>query len=347
MLNRRQFNLLALGTGAASAMLAAGANGDRPGPQTATPTDEHSATHLNAVSRKAKALGSEVCIDIRHDDIPQAERAITAAFEELKMIEKVMSLYVADSEICRLNREGILHNPHPYLVQVLRCAAAMSEASSGAFDITVQPLWEVYAAAKKSQQRPDPAAVEEARAKVDWRRVEILPTAIQLHGRGTAITLNGIAQGFAADRVIDVLRRHNVAHALVNTGEIAALGTKTDNEPWKVGVQHPRRQDAYVALVPLADRCLATSGDYATRLSDDLRDHHIFDPHLGRSPATFASVSVVAQTACEADALATTVFVLGPEQGLALVRSRPACEALLVFKDGRVLTTDRFPAVDS
>ncbi len=328
-------------------MKAASVNGDGLAQQNTTPTSNSSATGLSAVSRKAKALGSEISIDVLHNDVTQAERAITAAFEELQTIEKVMSLYVADSEICRLNREGILHNPHPCLVQVLRFAAAISEASNGAFDITVQPLWEVYAAAKKSQQRPDPAAIEEARAKVDWRRVEILPTAIRLHGRGTAITLNGIAQGFAADRVVDVLRRHGMEHALVNTGEIAALGTKTGNEPWKVGVQHPRREDAYVAVVPLADRCLATSGDYATPLSDDLRDHHIFDPHLGRSPATFSSVSVVARTACEADALATTVFVLGPEQGLALVRSRPACEALLVFKDGRVLTTDGFPAVDS
>ncbi len=347
VLNRRQFHLLALGTGAAGVMKATGASCEGPGPQTTTSTGDPSATHLRAVSRKSKALGTEVCIDVLHNDPTQAERAITAAFEELKTIEKVMSLYVPDSEICRLNREGILHDPHPCLVQVLRYAAAISEASSGAFDITVQPLWEVYAAAKQSPQRPDPAAIEDARAKVDWRRVEVLPAAIRLHGRGTAITLNGIAQGFAADRVVDVLRRHGMEHALVNTGEIAALGTKTGNEPWKVGVQHPRRQDAYVALVPLADRCLATSGDYATPLSDDLRDHHIFDPHLGRSPATFSSVSVVARTACEADALATTVFVLGPEQGLALVRSRPACEALLVFKDGRVLTTDGFPAVDS
>ena len=199
---------------------------------------------------------------------------------------------------------------------------------------------------EESRPAADPAAVASARAKVDWRRVEILPTEIRLAGRGTAITLNAIAQGFAADRAVAALRRHGIAHALVNTGEIAALGTKAHGEPWTVGIQHPRRKDAYVSLVPLTDRCLATSGDYATPLSADYRDHHIFDPRVGRSPATFSSVSVVAPKACEADALATTIFVLGAEQGLTLIRPRPACEALLVFKDGRVLTTDGFPTQD-
>ena len=114
-----------------------------------------------------------------------------------------------------------------------------------------------------------------------------------------------------------------------------------------MGIQHPRRSDAYVATVSLADRCLATSGDYATPLSSDYRDHHIFDPRVGHSPTAFSSVSVVARTACEADALSTTVFVLGAEQGLTLVRSRTACEALLVFKDGRIVATEGFPTTDA
>jgi thiamine biosynthesis lipoprotein len=265
----------------------------------------------------------------------------------LTAIEKVMSLYEPESQLCRLNREGMLRDPHPHLVAVLQQARAMSEASGGAFDVTVQPLWDVYAEAKRANRPPDPAAVEAARAKVDWRRVEILPAEIRLHGSGTAVTLNGIAQGFAADRVVETLRHHGIERALVNTGEIAALGDKSHGKPWTVGIQHPRRRDAFVAIVALANRCLATSGDYATPLSADLRDHHIFDPRLGHSPATFSSVSVVAPTACEADALSTTVFVLGITDGLKLVRSKPEREALLVLKDGRVLATEKFPTSNS
>jgi len=343
MQSRRQFCALVVGAASAGLGWARCAAEHRPERQGDEPASVHSACELTPISRTSKALGTEISIDVLHEDRDQAERGIAAALDELSTVEQVMSLYVPGSQICRLNREGVLHDPHPYFVQVLRYAAGISEASGGAFDITVQPLWEVYHAAKQAGRAPDPASVDAARAKVDWRRVEVLPSEIRLGGRGTAITLNGIAQGFAADRVVDALRRHGVARALVNTGEIAALGTRADGAPWTVGIQHPRRPDAYVALVPLADRSLATSGDYATPLSADFRDHHIFDPRVGRSPGMLSSVSVVARTACEADALATTVFVLGAEQGLTLISSRPACEALLVFKDGRVLTTDGFP----
>jgi thiamine biosynthesis lipoprotein len=317
------------------------------GPQTAEEANSLSARDLVPTSRSSKALGADMSIDVLHADRGQAERGISAAFDELRVVEQVMSLYQPDSQLRRLNRDGVLHDPHPYLVTVLQEAQKMSEASGGAFDVTVQPLWEVYAAAKKANLRPDPTAVEAARTKVDWRRVEVLPAAIRLRGRGTAVTLNGIAQGFAADRAVEVLRQHGIEHALANTGELAALGHNSHGEPWTVGIQHPRHSDAYVAIVSLADRCLATSGDYATPLSSDYRDHHIFDPRVGSSPTTFASVSVMARTACEADALSTTIFVLGAEQGLTLVRSRPACEALLVFKDGRILATGGFPTSDA
>jgi FAD:protein FMN transferase len=347
MLSRRQFCVLTLGAGSAGLGMAGLAGSRSQEPQTGEQGSGSSALELVLVSRRSKALGTQVSIDVLHADRDRAEQGISAAFAELSLVERVMSLYVPGSQICRLNREGFLQDPHPYLVDVLQRARAMSTASDGAFDITVQPLWELYAEAKKANRLPDPEVVEAARAKVDWRRVEILPTEIRLRGRGTAITLNGIAQGFAADRAVEALRRHGIRRALVNTGEIAALGTKSHGEPWSVGIQHPRRNEAYVALVPLADRCLATSGDYATPLSADYREHHIFDPRVGHSPATFSSVSVVAPLACEADVLATTVFVLGAERGLTLLRSKPGCEALLVFKDGRVLTTDRFPTSNS
>jgi thiamine biosynthesis lipoprotein len=295
------------------------------------------------IARTSWALGSEVSIAVIEEDRQRAKRALAAAFEELAQVEKLMSLYRPDSQLCRLNRDGLLSDPHPHLVEVLLRSRAASEKSDGAFDVTVQPLWEVYAEAQRSGRLPGPEAIEAARSKVDWRRVEVSADRVRLLGRGTAVTLNGIAQGFAADRVADALRRHGIEHALVNTGEIGAVGGKQDGEPWTVGIRHPREPKAHLALAGLAGRSLATSGDYATRFGDDYRDHHLFDPRTGRSPAAFASVSVVAPAACEADALSTAVFVLGPEAGLQLVRSTPGAEALLVFKDGRTLATADFP----
>jgi thiamine biosynthesis lipoprotein len=238
----------------------------------------------------------------------------------------------------------MLDRPHPHLVTVLRRAAEISERTGGAFDVTVQPLWELHAVAAREGGLPDPAEIEHARQRVDWRRVEITPRRIRLHGPGTSVTLNGIAQGFATDRAAVVLQRHGIEHALIDAGEIRPLGTKPDDSAWTIGIQHPRVADAYAALVPLDDRAISTSGDYATRFSADRRHHHIVDPHTGASPTEFSSVSVVTPTCMEADALSTACFVLGLERSAALIDATPRADALFILKDGRTWTTRHFPS---
>lgn len=293
---------------------------------------------LSRVEKAARALGSRVSITALHEDPRAAERAIDGAFGELERVEEVMSLYRPHSQLSRLNRDGLLENPHPYLVTVLRAAEGMSRASGGAFDATVQPLWELYAGGRI----PDRAALAEATRQVDWRRVELSDSRIRIRGR---LTLNGIAQGFAADRVQAALAEGGVRHALVDTGEIGALGRREDGAPWTVGIQHPREADAYAALAGLDGRFMATSGDYATRFSEDFRHNHIVDPRTGLSPVEFSSVTVLARTGMEADALSTAIFVLGLEKGLDLVRATPGADALFIRKDGSMAATDRFPRI--
>jgi thiamine biosynthesis lipoprotein len=296
------------------------------------------------VRRTSHALGSAVTMTVWHRSRAAGESALDAAFAELERVEEVMSIYRPGSEISRLNRDGVLEAPDPRLVTVLESAAGLAARTGGAFDVTVQPLWDLYREAKEQGCLPDEAAVREARARVDWRRVEVTPERIRLAGDGTAITLNGIAQGFACDAALATLRGSDVSHALIDTGEMGALGGKPDGEAWKVGIQHPRLSDAFISLARLEDRCLATSGDYQTRFSAGFAHHHLFDPHTGHSPSELASVSVAAPSAMDADALSTAVFVLGAERGLALLRDLPGTDALLVLKDGRVVATDGFPA---
>ena len=245
---RRRFLFLMGGAGGLAALGLAGKN----------------STRLKSFSRTSWALGADVTLTVLHDDRRTAEGAIDDAFGELDRIEEAMSLYRPHSQLCRLNRDGILENPDPYLVEVLRAAAAVSARSDGAFDATVQPLWKLYADAKKAGALPGPKAVREAAGRVDWRKVDVSPDRIRFLGAGMAVTLNGIAQGFAADRVRAALQARGVRHALVNTGEFGSLGRKADGTPWTVGIQHPRQADAYVALASLEERFLSTSGDYAT-----------------------------------------------------------------------------------
>lgn len=297
---------------------------------------------LQSRTKTTRALGTDVSIAALHTDADVAVRAIDQAFAELRSVEALMSIYQADSQLSRLNRERVLDAPHPYFVQVLQAAEKMSRDSDGAFDITVQPLWSLFAAAKKDGRLPDDDAIEAARQRVDWRQVEVTPKRIRLHGEA-AITLNGIAQGFAADQAKAALRKGGVKNALINTGEISSVGTKANGERWTIGVQHPRREDSYASLAELFGRCLATSGDYATAFSDDLRHNHLFDPQTGLSPSELCSVSVVAPTAQIADALSTAIFVLGMKQGLSLIEKFEATDALLISKEGKLHATPGFP----
>ena len=278
-----------------------------------------------------------------HTNSLQAQAAVDAAFEELELVESLMSIYRPESSLSRLNREGVLCNPHPYLVTVLEAARQMSRRSEGAFDITVQPLWQLFARAQEQGALPESDEIASARRAVDWRRVEVSTGEVRLHGSGTEVTLNGIAQGFAADRASAALHRHGVRHALIDTGELRADGKTADGNDWLTGIQHPRVADAYVSLARLSGRCLATSGDYATPFSDDLRHHHLFDPRTGFSPTELASVSVVARTAMEADSLSTAALVLGADRGAAFIAATPGADALFVRKDSSVVVTKNFP----
>jgi FAD:protein FMN transferase len=166
---------------------------------------------------------------------------------------------------------------------------------------------------------------------------------VRLKKAGMGITLNGIAQGFAADRAMGAIKGCGVRHALVNAGEIASLGRKAGGELWSVGIQHPRVADAYLGLAQLEGRCMSTSGDYETTFSVDKAYNHIFEPWSGRSPEAFSSVTVVAPSATEADALSTAIFVLGMEKGMELVRASAGVDVLLVGKDGREMASGGFP----
>ena len=291
----------------------------------------------------AWALGSIVRFTAYHADRAAAERALDAVLVELDTIEDVMSLYREESQLRQLNRNGRLKHADSRLLDVLHAAHRMSRRSDGAFDITVQPLWEVFRESQEAGRLPSDQRIERALSTVDYRKVVWDDGTVRLRGGATRITLNGIAQGYALDRTRKILESAGVHHALLDTGEIGTAGVRPGGRDWHIGIQHPRQGDAFAGIVPLDGRCLATSGDYATRFSADFSAHHIFDPRTGRSPREIASVSVLAPSGILADALSTALCVLGAEEGRALLQAFPKCDAFFVLKDGRSVRTPRFP----
>jgi thiamine biosynthesis lipoprotein len=251
----------------------------------------------------------------------------------LQRIEAQMSLFRAGSALSRLNRDGHLDAPPAELRELVAIASDIARRSDGAFDPTMQPLWLAFAHAQAQGRLPTHGEVAAARALVDWRGLR-LGDAVRLARPGMGVTLNGIAQGYAADRVRGVLLAHGVRHALVDAGEFAMAGRDPAGARWTLGIADPRDEGRLVARLFADGRCVATSGDDQTTFSADHRHHHILDPHTGWSPPDIAGVTVAAPTGALADALTKVFFIAGPTRALAVAR-RWNVDALWIAKDGR------------
>jgi thiamine biosynthesis lipoprotein len=265
------------------------------------------------------------------------------AMHEVQVIDGVFSLFRPDSQLCVLNRDGRLDAAHPHLLRNLEFAVQLGERTGGAFDLTVQPLWEVFAKARQQGGLPQSRDIAAARSLVDYRALRIEGDRVRLERRGAGVTLNSLAQGYAVDVVLEVLRREGIGAALIDTGEIGNLGMRAAGRPWAVGVQHPRDHGAVIALVGMDGRVLSTSGDYATAFSADFRHHHIFDPARGLSPTTWSSTIALATSGMVADGISTALMVLDRAAGAELVRTFSGSDAVWIDKQAAMTATAGVP----
>jgi len=328
MLNRRNF--LTLGTGMATLMAQDALQGS------VAPGQKH--------FRWAKALGTKVKFTVFHHEEKRANRAIDAALDKIEHVEQLMSLYRTDSQLSLLNRQGALRNPHPDLVTALKKSIDLSRRTWGAFDVTVQPLWKLYARHADLRTLPTEAEIGKVRQRMGWEYIRVEPEIIFFDRPGMQVTLNGVAQGLAADLARKALKEWGIENALIDAGEFNAIGSPEQRDSWHIGVQHPRQLGS-IAKTGLQGVCLSTSGDYASKFSDDYCHHHLLDPRTGLSPVKLSALSVAAPTALEADSLSTALFVLGPEKAKEMAESMKGVDALFVSKSGDITTTDGFPLV--
>jgi thiamine biosynthesis lipoprotein len=272
------------------------------------------------------AFGTVIGVKLLHDDARTAELAIEDALAEAKRVDALMSIHQSGSQVYALNRDGIVERPDPHLLAVLDSARRISELSGGAFDITVQPLWNLAAAGRDTRS---------ALPLLGWRKVAADAQRVALVP-GMSITLNGIAQGYALDLARAALTARGIRHALIDTGEFGSLGRAEGGRPWTLGVRDPRHEDGIIDTLALDGRSIATSGDYATAFAADFSRHHIFDPATGVSPPELAEVTVAAPTGMLADGLSTAFMVAGHRRALEIAAAMPGVDVLLIGKDGSI-----------
>ncbi len=287
-----------------------------------------SASALVWRERALLGFGTTLWLKAGDTSADRLEAALDAAVREIRAIERQMSLFDPDSALSRLNARGELLHADARLRDVLSLSSQIARDSGGRFDISMQPLWDVWSRAAAEQRLPSAREVQRARQRVNWQAVTISPAAVRLGLRGMGVSLNGIAQGYAADRVGAVLQSHGIRHAMIDTGETATLGESPMQSPWAFRIEDaasaagapPERVQAGGPSIHSDGRAMATSSDAHTPFSADRRHHHILDPRNGYSPVHWSSVTVIADRCVLADALTKVFFMLAPSQVMRAAR---------------------------
>lgn len=250
-----------------------------------------------------QALGARASIRLDH---PDGEAIAARVMAEIDRLEDMLSLYRPQSALSRLNRDGHLPAPPFELLDCLSLAGAVHRASGGRFDPTVQPLWALWAEAAAAGRRPNDGAIADARRRVGWEKVALDSAAIALEP-GTALTLNGVGQGYVADRIAALLAEEGLSDILIDAGEFRALGGRPEGGGWPILLETGAR-------LALRERALATSAPLGTTFDEAGQDGHILDPATGLpARSAWRSVSISAPSAAVADALSTAACLM-PDQ---------------------------------
>ncbi len=298
---------------------------------------------IEHIERTRVAMNTDVTITVVHPDVSEAESAINCAFAEIYGIEHLMSHIAEDSEVARLNENGFLVNASPGLCYVIAKSCECSELSNGSFDITVLPVINLWTTRILAGSPPTSGEINEMLKLVNYKNISIENNSVYFSHRSMGVTLGGVAKGYAVDRAIEVLREHNIRHALVNAGgDIRAMGFKTGDDPWRVALRNPSNKTEYITIMNLEDMSVATSGNYEQYFSEEARASHIIDPKTGYAAWELLSATIIARNATDADALATAVFVLGENEGMELIERRDCVEGLIITGDRRILRSSGF-----
>jgi len=291
---------------------------------------------LNQVSRTIPLMGTFVNITVLHSSQDKALEAVEKGFARMEKLVKVFDRYSNSTPVSWLNHKGQLKDICPELAQVMSKASYFHFLSQGSFDITVQPLVDLYKETfARTGHAPAAEKVQEKLALVDADKIQFNKQGIRFLKEGMGITLDGIAKGYIVDEAANTLKKMGVQYALINAGgDIRAIGGNGPNKSWKIGITDPRKQKPYLQTIALNNGAVATSGNYEVYFDREKLYHHIIDTHTGRSPRDLASVSITAPTVMEADALSTTVFVEGIEKGMRLVEALPNVEAMVIITSG-------------
>ena len=298
-----------------------------------------SLAHADWVHREATIMGTRIYVEAWHENPVVGEQALDAVMDDMRRIDRLMSHYRPDSQLSAINVHGAVA---PVVVDVelfdlIRTSIHFSEITDGAFDISYASVGYLYDYPR--HVHPTEAQIQAALPGVNYRNL-MLDAAHHTVGfarEGMRIDLGGIAKGYACDRGVEILKRFDIAHAIVTAGGDTRLLGDRRGRPWMVGIRHPDDKNRVVLSMPLADVGISTSGDYERYFDEDgIRYHHIIDPKTGHSPSGVRSVTIIGPTATDTEGWSKGVFIKGPVEGIRLLEQYPQLDAVVIDRDGKV-----------
>ncbi len=296
------------------------------------------------VQKTEAIMGTDVTITVVTKSDAEGEAAIEAGMAELRRLDAMMSLYKDTSEVTQVNLAAGKHpvKVSPEVIEVVDDAAEISKLSNGVFDITVGPLVVLWQMRLKEGKVPTDSEIARIKPLVNYRNIVVdrKASTIYLKKAGMIMDFGGM-KGYTADRVAGIFKKRGITNAVIAVaGDIWVLGHRDDGKPWRIGVQHPRQPDKVLTVLDLSDKYVSTSGDYERFvIREKKRYHHIIDPRTGKPSKGVISATLVGDKGAFIDPLTKVPFILGPEEGLKIVR-RLGAEAIIVDDQGKVYTTD-------
>ena len=282
-------------------------------------------------------MGTSVSVELWSDDATAGEMAIAAVMEEMHRIDRLMSPYKPESELSRINRDAALQ-PVPVCAEMFDIIARsidFSEFSNGAFDITYASAGHLYD--YRLRVGPTDEALERACAAIGYQNLILdrQTRTIRFARAGMRIDLGGFAKGHAVDNGAAILARHGIRNAIVTAGGDSHVLGDRRGRPWTIAIADPRRPGEVVAVLPLEDVAISTSGDYERYFEKDgVRCHHVIDPKTGKSPRGIRSVTILADDGLTTEGLSKCLFVMGLDKGMRLIESQAGVDAVVVDAAG-------------
>jgi thiamine biosynthesis lipoprotein len=292
---------------------------------------------LYKVSQSRLGMGTFINIIAFHTSQGEAEEAMARAFEEINRLTALMTRFDSGSYIGRLNDSGCINDTPVEVMEVLRASLHYHRLSQGGFDITIKPIVDLYQESfKVNNAPPSPESLREAMARIGSQHLRLQEASVSFKRSGMEVTLDGIAKGYIVDRAMDILRQQEIQHALINAGgDIVVHGGKGGGKPWRIGIQDPWNRNRYGDVITLNSGAIATSGNYEVFFDRDKLFHHLIRPNSGSPAPEIASLTIRATNCMEADALATSAYVMGPAKGRQFIRQLPSVEGLVINGQGK------------